>query len=314
MRRCVDGIQSWPSKVQGRSGRRDSGKWNQHVKNGDGWLLQTKRMTRGSKDKASGKGKGQGTGETETRHCYDCGQQGHLVLNCPYTWHSSWDDEPEEEGRKCWRVLEVSDEGGNWRKPCPRRITRWRRAKQHANDEYEDWKPSLHWFAEDGDGEQRVKNLSHLVRGDAGGTQWTWRKVTVVVGPCAAENVVQRSMFLEVVVEETELSKSGKGFQGVGGGKHRESRSAGFVSVHTRGFVRKSTWQVADVGRPLVSASHIIQAGSDALHCEKFGLQIETMEKGETDAEEGGQCLRIRLVREGSSLVPTHRSSTDHGD
>ena len=27
--------------------------------------------------------------------------------------------------------------------------------------------------------------------------------------------------------------------------------------------MRKSTWQVADVGRPLVSASHIIQAGSD---------------------------------------------------
>ena len=30
-----------------------------------------------------------------------------------------------------------------------------------------------------------------------------------------------------------------------------------------RGFVRKSTWQVADVRRPLVSASQIIQAGSD---------------------------------------------------
>ena len=28
-------------------------------------------------------------------------------------------------------------------------------------------------------------------------------------------------------------------------------------------FVRKSTWQVADVRRPLVSASHIIQAGND---------------------------------------------------
>ena len=30
-----------------------------------------------------------------------------------------------------------------------------------------------------------------------------------------------------------------------------------------RGFVRKSTWQVANVRRPLVSASHLIQAGSD---------------------------------------------------
>ena len=48
-----------------------SGKWNQHVKNGDGWQLQIEKMTSGSKGKASGKGKLQGTGETETRLCYD---------------------------------------------------------------------------------------------------------------------------------------------------------------------------------------------------------------------------------------------------
>ena len=36
------------------------------------------------------------------------------------------------------------------------------------------------------------------------------------------------------------------------------------MSVRTpEGFVRKSTWQVADLRRPLVSASHIIQAGND---------------------------------------------------
>ena len=36
------------------------------------------------------------------------------------------------------------------------------------------------------------------------------------------------------------------------------------MSVRTlERFVRKSTWQVADVIRPLVSASHIIQAGND---------------------------------------------------
>ena len=36
------------------------------------------------------------------------------------------------------------------------------------------------------------------------------------------------------------------------------------MSVRTlEGFVRKSTWQVADARRPLVSASHIIQAGND---------------------------------------------------
>ena len=36
------------------------------------------------------------------------------------------------------------------------------------------------------------------------------------------------------------------------------------MSVKTpEGFVRKSTWQVADVRRPFVSALHIIQAGND---------------------------------------------------
>ena len=140
--------------------------------------------------------------------------------------------------------LEVSDEGGNWRKPCPRRITRWRRAKQHANDEYEDWRPFFYWFAEDGDEEQYVKNLNHLVRRDAGGTQWTWKKVTVVVDPCAAEKVVQRSMFLEVVVEETELSKSGKGFQGVGR-ENIKNHGQQVMSVRTpEGVVRQSTWQL----------------------------------------------------------------------
>ena len=32
---------------------------------------------------------------------------------------------------------------------------------------------------------------------------------------------------------------------------------------NAEGVVRKSTWQVADVRRPLVCASHILQAGSD---------------------------------------------------
>ena len=36
------------------------------------------------------------------------------------------------------------------------------------------------------------------------------------------------------------------------------------MSVRTsEGFVRKGTWQVADVRRPLVSASHIIQTRND---------------------------------------------------
>ena len=47
--------------------------------------------------------------------------------------------------------------------------------------------------------------------------------------------------------------RMGKGFRGPGG----ENYEPQVMSVRTpEGFVRKSTWQVADVRRPLVSASH----------------------------------------------------------
>ena len=45
--------------------------------------------------------------------------------------------------------------------------------------------------------------------------------------------------------------------------EHQELRQQ-IMSVRTpEGFVRKSTWRVADVRRPLVSASHIIHSGND---------------------------------------------------
>ena len=53
------------------------------------------------------------------------------------------------------------------------------------------------------------------------------------------------------------------------------------MSVRTlEGFVRKSTWQVADVRRPLVSASHIIQAVND-LFIDKDEAYIMSRKKKE---------------------------------
>ena len=61
-------------------------------------------------------------------------------------------------------------------------------------------------------------------------------------------------MDVTVVVD----SKNGKGFKGPGG-EHIKNHGQQVVTVRTsEGFVRKSTWQVAEV-----SASHIIQAGND---------------------------------------------------
>ena len=76
----------------------------------------------------------------------------------------------------------------------------------------------------------------------------------------AAENVMPRSMFPEIGIRQKERSKNGKGFKGPGG-ENIKNYGQQVMSVRTpEGFVRKSTWQVADVRRPLVSA---IQAGND---------------------------------------------------
>ena len=72
-----------------------------------------------------------------------------------------------------------------------------------------DSRPAFHCLTEDDEGEQ----ASHLVTRNAGGAQWTWKKVTVVVVLGAAENVMPRSMFPEISTEETERSKNGKGFK-----------------------------------------------------------------------------------------------------
>ena len=93
-----------------------------------------------------------------------------------------------------------------------------------------------------------------LVQRNAGGAQWTWKKVTIVFRSGAAENVVPKSMFPNISTEETERSKNGYGVQ------RTRRRAQQVLSVRTlEGFVRKCTWQVADVRRLLVSATHIIQ-------------------------------------------------------
>ena len=70
-------------------------------------------------------------------------------------------------------------------------------------------------------------------------------------------------MFPEKRIRQTERSNNGKGFMGPEG-ENIKNCGQQIMSVRTsEGFVRNSTWQVADVRRPLVSASHIIQVGID---------------------------------------------------
>ena len=175
----MTGGDEWPS------GRRDDG-----GKKG-GWKAKgSKPDWHSDKDNGS-KGKGKDKGKSETRCCCDCGGQEHIGFNCPYKWPysmdeeddqtSSWKSEPKGEKAEELASLETLDE-----------------------DQIED--------------EQASSGLNHLVSRNAGGAQWTWKKITVVVDSCASVNVMPRSMFPEMGTRQTERSKSGKGFKGPGGG------------------------------------------------------------------------------------------------
>ena len=92
------------------SGRRDDGA----KKGGKRGSKGSKPDWHGDKDKGGignkGKGKGKGKCKSETRCCFDCGEQGHTGVNCPYKWAnsideehdqtSSWESEPEGEKLK----------------------------------------------------------------------------------------------------------------------------------------------------------------------------------------------------------------------
>ena len=151
-----------------------------------------------------------------------------------------------------------------------------------------------HYLAEDDEGQQASEGLNHLVSPIAGGTRWTWKKVTVVVDSGAAENVMPRSMFPEIGITQTERSKNGKGFKG-SGGEHINSYGQQIMSVRTsEGFVRKSTWQVADVRTLPVSVSHIIQAGND-LFIGKDEVSIMNRKKKESMLRKEGNVYVLDL-------------------
>ena len=74
-----------------------------------------------------------------------------------------------------------------------------------------DPRPAFHFLAEDDEDEQVSGGLNHLVPRNAGGTQWTWKKVTVVVDSGAAEQVMPRSMLPEPPTKKQSGSRMEKG-------------------------------------------------------------------------------------------------------
>ena len=96
----------------GKKGPNGSGPWHRGKeadewpsgKRDDGGKKGGKKGSKGGKpdwysdkDKGSkGKGKVEGKGKSGTRYCYDCGEQGHIGVNCPYKWANSIDEEDDQ--------------------------------------------------------------------------------------------------------------------------------------------------------------------------------------------------------------------------
>ena len=110
---------------------------------------------------------------SETRDCCDCGGQGHIGVNCPYTRAnrkdeeddqlSSCESEPEGENAEELTSLETHDEEGEWCWPKKGRVTRWRRRI--------DSRPAVHYLAEEDEDEQVSRGLNHFASRSAAGTQ-----------------------------------------------------------------------------------------------------------------------------------------------
>ena len=81
------------------------------------------------------------------------------------------------------------------------------------------------------------RGLNHLVQRNAGGAQWTWKSVTVLVDQGAAKNVMLRSMLPDIHIGNGAI-QDWEGVQRTRRRAHRELRTAGQKSS---GVVRKST-------------------------------------------------------------------------
>ena len=83
--------------------------------------------------KARGRAKARARARVKTRYCYDCGEQGHIGVNCPYKWAnsideeddqtSSWESEREGENVEELASLETPDKDGEWFWPKKSRVT-----------------------------------------------------------------------------------------------------------------------------------------------------------------------------------------------
>ena len=219
-------------------------------------------------EKGKGKGKdGKGLGQKRVNpnvQCWTCWGFGHPARLCPSVVNNVEDsdeeaaDRDEEEDDPCLCLLSTA-----WTQVAGKRsVSRSRaavgdhgaRIKSYAGH-------NMFGYLESDDGGVEMELNGLETKDEKNG----WRRLTVVVDSGAGENVMPVGVLDFAPIKPTPRSKAGKGFRGAGGeqiANHGEQR---VICKTKEGQTRRTTWQVADVRRPLMSVSRMAAAGNEII-------------------------------------------------
>ena len=109
----------------------------------------------------------------------------------------------------------------------------------------------------------------------------------------AVDNVLPKSVCTEYPLEATSKSQSGIGFKGGNGSRIKHYGQRRFRVKTSAGYNMNTTWEVADVRKPLISASRLLERGRKLVLDEKLRIQCKS---GDTiPLERTGSLFAVRL-------------------
>ena len=119
------------------------------------------------------------------------------------------------------------------------------------------------------------------------------KELMAFVDSGAVDKVLPKSVCTEQHLEATSKSQSGVGFKGVNGSHIKHHGQRRFRVKKSAGSNMNTTWEVADVRKPLISASRLLERGHKLVLDEKPRIQCKN---GDTiPLERTGSLFAVRL-------------------
>ena len=101
------------------------------------------------------------------------------------------------------------------------------------------------------------------------------KELLAFVDSVAVDNVLPKSVCTEYPLEATSKSQSGVGFKGANGSRIKHYGQRRFRVKTSAGSNMNTTWEVADVRKPLISASRLLERGHKLVLDEKPRIQCK---------------------------------------